>query len=370
MKRKGTARLILLVLIAIALLFAGYAAIVYSSNKPPVDEISLARETLAEAKMKGAGKYAGEELRDAERVYNQSVEEWKIQNRKFFAFRDYALVSELANKSFNQSLIAIDAAEKSQNKLKKRAEEKLTGLAKQIQTFEKYYKSLAQNSSTLKVFNLGKAKFTEATIEFRNADYMKALNLIIRAEENVSQATKRAHFKLIEYYRNYPVWEKNTQYAMNLSKKGQTVFLVDKMDALLIVLKSGKTWKTLPVEFGDNWMGDKSMTGDKATPEGIYKVQVKKKGSKTKYHKALLLDYPNKEDQKRYNELVRLGKIPAGKGIGGLIEIHGEGGRGIHWTDGCIALDNSDMDVVYNLSAVNTPVIIVGSRQTLDEYLN
>jgi hypothetical protein len=80
---------------------------------------------------------------------------------------------------------------------------------------------------------------------------------------------------------------------------------------------------------------------------------------------------PIKRIKERYKELVKTGKIPAGKGIGGLIEIHGEGGKGIHWTDGCIALENSDMDdCLWFECLVNTPVIIVGSRQTLDEYLN
>jgi tetratricopeptide (TPR) repeat protein len=370
MKRKKSVRIILLVLSSVILLFAGYAAVIYTSNKPPVQEINLARETLAEAKMKGAGKYAGQELKEAERLYNESVSEWKVQNEKFFIVRDYALVSELAGKSYQYSLVAIGEAAKSQSKLKRKAEEKLATLDKQIHYFEKYYESLALKSSTRKLFNFGKTCFAEAMIEFRNGDYMKTLNLIFKAEENISKSSKLAHFKLVEFYKEFPVWQKNTQYALNLSKKGQTVFLVDKMDASLIVLKAGREFKKLPVEFGNNWMGDKSMTGDFATPEGIYKVQTKKNGAKTKYHKALLLDYPNNEDRKRYNELVRTGKIPAGKGIGGLIEIHGEGGRGIHWTEGCIALENSDMDVVYNLSAVNTTVIIVGSRQPLNEYLN
>lgn len=370
MKRKRTARLIILVLITIILLFAGYSVIVQSSNKPPVEEITLARATLTKAKMNDVGKYAGEKLKEAEKFYNQSVEEWEFQNKKFFGVRDYTQVSELAVKSYNYSLTAIDDAAESQNKLKMNGEEKLGNLGRQIDYFEKYYKGLALSASTLKLFNSGKARYMEASIEFRKGDFMKALNLIFKAEENISQASKLAHFKIIEFYKDYPAWKKNVQYALNLSKKGQTVFLVDKMDASLIVLKSGKEFKILPVEFGDNWMGDKSMAGDKATPEGIYKVQVKKIGSKTKYHKALLLDYPNTEDQKRYKELVKTGKIPAAKGIGGLIEIHGEGGKGIHWTDGCIALENSDMDIVYGLSALSTPVIIVGSRQTLDEYLN
>lgn len=370
MRKRGRIRLGLGVLATLFILLTGFAMILHSSNKPPVDEITLARETLSVAKMKGAGKYAGEKMKEAERFYNQTVEEWKNQNSKFFLSRDYTQVSELAAKSYSHSIIAIDEAAKSQIKLKKSAEEKLAKLDSQIHYFEKYYKGLALNASTLKLFNTGKTRFMEASIEFRKMDFMKALNLIFKAEENISQASKLAHFKLVDYFKDYPVWKKNEQSALNLSRKGQTVFLVDKMDASLIVLKGGKEVKILPVEFGDNWMGDKSMTGDKATPEGIYKVQVKKNGPKTKYHKALLLDYPNKEDQRRYNELVRSGKIPAGKGIGSLIEIHGEGGSGIHWTDGCIALENSDMDVIYALSAVNTPVIIVGSRKTMDEYLN
>ena len=158
--------------------------------------------------------------------------------------------------------------------------------------------------------------------------------------------------------------------AYNMSKKGLTVILVDKMGASLTILRAGKEYKTFEAEFGNNWMGDKSMFGDKATPEGVYKVKAKKRGVATKYYKALLLNYPNNDDRKRFDQMVSSGRIAKNARIGGLIEVHGEGGRGIHWTDGCIALVNSDMDTVYNLCSVDTPVIIVGSRAPLEEYLN
>ena len=45
-------------------------------------------------------------------------------------------------------------------------------------------------------------------------------------------------------------------------------------------------------ELGTNWVGDKRVKGDKATPEGMYKITKKFDGRKTKYYKALLLDYP------------------------------------------------------------------------------
>src|SRR5690606_6005636 len=180
----------------------------------------------------------------------------------------------------------------------------------------KYYKNLPLKPATLKLFNTGKTKYLEANIEFNSDEYINALKLILKAEENISQAEKHAHLRLAEFYRDYPVWEKNVKTAYQLSKKGQTVFLIDKINASLTILKSGKEFKTIPVEFGENWMGDKMMAGDKATPEGIYKVQVKKDRSRTIYYKALLIDYPNREDQKRYNQLVQAGKISKNTGIG------------------------------------------------------
>jgi hypothetical protein len=65
---------------------------VYSSNKPPVDEITLARETLAEAKMKGAGKYAGEKLKEAEKFITSRLKNGKFRTTNSL-FQDYSLVS-------------------------------------------------------------------------------------------------------------------------------------------------------------------------------------------------------------------------------------------------------------------------------------
>ncbi len=119
-------------------------------------------------------------------------------------------------------------------------------------------------------------------------------------------------------------------------------------------------------EFGKNWMGHKRTGGDKATPEGIYRVTQKKEGGRTIYYKALLINYPNDEDRKQFAQDKRKGLIPARAGIGGLIEIHGGGGKGIDWTDGCIALRNDDMDALYRLVAAGTPVVIVGSMKPLN----
>jgi tetratricopeptide (TPR) repeat protein len=370
MKTGKPFKLLLLLFLAFMLVASGYSMFIYASVKPPVDDIGKARTALAEAKAQLAGKYAGESLKEAEQYFDQAMEEWQKQNSIFFVFRNYTFTTDLALKSYSRAVAALDEAGKSKSKLRYNAENRLNSLNQKISYFEKYYKNLALKPHTIKLFNAGKTKYFEANIEFKAEEYINALKLILKAEEHISQAEKQAHLRLAEFYHDYPIWEKNVKTAYQLSKKGQTVILIDKLDASLTILKSGKEYKTIPVEFGANWMGDKMMAGDKATPEGIYKVQVKKDRSRTIYYKALLLDYPNREDEKRYNHLVRSGKISKSTGIGNLIEIHGDGGKGIHWTDGCIALDNKEMDLVFSQSSVNTPVIIVGARQTLEEYLD
>ena len=56
-------------LIFIFIAAIGYSAFTYLTNKPPLEEINLARESLAAAKEKMAGKYANETLKEAESLY-------------------------------------------------------------------------------------------------------------------------------------------------------------------------------------------------------------------------------------------------------------------------------------------------------------
>ncbi len=358
-------------LFIVALILAvGYSVFIYVTVKPPLEEINSARESLASAKSKLAGRYANEKLKEAESLYNWSMKEWETQNSKFFVFRDYSLTRDLALKSIDKSGNAGKEASSVKNKLQKKVETQLSTLKTQITRFEKYYKNLVLGKATINAFNKGKTHFLEAQIEYKKKDFQQASKLAKKASDGISQAEKSAHIKLVEFYNNYPTWEKNTKLAYNLSKKGQTVILVDKIQSTLILLKGGKEIKSFSAEFGKSWMGDKLYAGDKATPEGVYKILEKKGGAKTKYYKALLINYPNSDDQRRFDKMVKSGEISKKTHIGGLIEIHGDGGKGVHWTDGCIALENSEMDAVYNQAAVNTTVVIVGSRLPLEDYLN
>ena len=108
--------------------------------------------------------------------------------------------------------------------------------------------------------------------------------------------------------------------------------------------------------------GHKTVRGDGKTPEGWYWVSWKIPQGKTSFYKALYVSYPNAEDaaaglttgridQATHDRIVRA----AGKRstvtdskLGSLIEIHGEGSWPRNWTLGCVALDNPDMDWLYD----------------------
>jgi murein L,D-transpeptidase YafK len=126
------------------------------------------------------------------------------------------------------------------------------------------------------------------------------------------------------------------------------------------VLSQGEPVLDYPVDVGANGIGPKLQQGDRATPEGRYRIVLKKGPGQSLYHKALLLDYPNAEDRRRTAEAGRDGRLRRGADPGGLIEIHGDGGRGRNWTDGCVAVSNADMDVLYERLEVGAWVTIVG----------
>lgn len=167
-----------------------------------------------------------------------------------------------------------------------------------------------------------------------------------------------ARFAKPSLRRQWRAWVEET--LEESRQTGSVAIVVDKLRRKLMVFEGGKLLAWFPAELGINGLRPKQHSGDRATPEGRYRVVEKKAEAATKYYKALLINYPNEEDRLRFLQLKRQGIIPYRTGIGGLIEIHGDGGEGRDWTDGCVALRNPDMDKVFYWAKVGTPVTIVG----------
>jgi hypothetical protein len=163
---------------------------------------------------------------------------------------------------------------------------------------------------------------------------------------------------------NLRLWRQWADATIEESRlRGDMAILVDKLRRRVTLYRSGQPVLRFPAELGANGLRRKEHAGDRATPEGIYRVVQIKQAPTTKFYKALLLNYPNDEDRMRFALGQRRGTIPTRAGIGSLIEIHGAGGEGRDWTDGCIALTNEDMDRLFVDVRLGTAVTIVGTYE-------
>ncbi|HJU04154.1 MAG TPA: L,D-transpeptidase, partial [Nitrospiraceae bacterium] len=129
----------------------------------------------------------------------------------------------------------------------------------------------------------------------------------------------------------------------------------------LRLYRSGREIASYPVQLGYNGIFEKRYRGDGATPEGHYRVIRKRDRGQTDFYRALLLDYPNEDDHRRFQHARRTGTIPPDASIGGQIEIHGGDDEDLSQTFGCIKLDNHQIDVLFQVVNVGTPVTIIGA---------
>lgn len=189
-----------------------------------------------------------------------------------------------------------------------------------------------------------------------------ALRLARQVDEQVGLAGAR--YASTEQVRQ---WQAAAQQVIAMSRaSGGVGLVVWKADHELLVFRAGRLAQRFPADLSYNWIERKRRAGDGAIPEGMYRVRQKKEGAATVYHRALLLDYPNPADVHAFALARRSGEIQPSATIGGLIEIHGEGGLGRDWTRGCVALRNADMDKVFDLVRIGTPVALLGTSRPRD----
>ena len=140
--------------------------------------------------------------------------------------------------------------------------------------------------------------------------------------------------------------------GMTHTHKGGITLLVDKVAHQMDVYTPQGKIKSYPIELGSNPYEDKLVKGDRRTPEGIYSISAALPNHH-KFHKALYINYPNKQNKDRFKQLKAEGQISDSHSMGGAIEIHGNGsGRGLEgkdWTAGCIALSNEHIDELFGI---------------------
>jgi murein L,D-transpeptidase YafK len=133
--------------------------------------------------------------------------------------------------------------------------------------------------------------------------------------------------------------------------------VVLKSKHTMTLMTRGQAFKTYKVALGRGSVGKKEQKGDNKTPEGEYVID--QKNGNSRFHLSLHISYPSPADAKRAREL--------GVDPGGAIMIHGlRNGLGwigflqryVDWTEGCIAVTNSEIEEIWRLVPLGTPIEI------------
>ncbi len=161
--------------------------------------------------------------------------------------------------------------------------------------------------------------------------------------------------------------------------KDPLVLVISKSAHTLTLFQEGRAVKKYTCVFGVNPDGDKIQQGDNRTPEGTFYITDKEKLGNHPYlgRSWLGLSYPDVSHAERavnqklisveqYHAILdanRRGALPPqNTRLGGWIGIHG--GRGdltkekIDWTEGCIAMLDSDLEELYSIIQPGAKVII------------
>jgi len=132
---------------------------------------------------------------------------------------------------------------------------------------------------------------------------------------------------------------------------------IDKSEHWMAAYRQGQIIREFRVSLGPGGLKPKEKAGDGRVPEGLYTISMHNPVSA--YHLSLRISYPTLEQSA---EAAARGVNP-----GGDIMIHGlPNGKGwigaahrtMDWTLGCVALTDDEIDEVWKLVPVGTPVDI------------
>lgn len=134
--------------------------------------------------------------------------------------------------------------------------------------------------------------------------------------------------------------------------------VVEKANRKLHLFKDGTPFRSFDIALGMYPDGDKLTEGDQKTPEGTYRLDARNPDSD--FFLSIHISYPNSRDVRESRD----------KGLdpGGQIMIHGQPNDPTFseafyakedWTNGCIAVSNSDMIDIWLMTSNDTPIEIL-----------
>jgi L,D-peptidoglycan transpeptidase YkuD (ErfK/YbiS/YcfS/YnhG family) len=336
------------------------------SSSPLPPEVGLIERMNHDLWKAQAHVYAPEEYQSYETTLKNIMDDLIREEARFIWFRDYEPIA-------GRLKAVLRGGEGILKRVQERKEAKRVNTTKQLSELEERITGLDRLSLTINEGRLARRSLTKASLMIKEAgffldreDYEGADSRLIMASGYIKDS-EDILLPIFNRYTDKTLIKKWKRWIDELvadsRERGIIAIVVSKIDRSLTIYKHGIPSKTYEIGIGRNGLADKLLAGDGATPEGSYRVI--KKLARSRYHKALLLNYPNDGDRREFRRLKKMGLIPKRAGIGGLIEIHGGGKEGM--TYGCVSLENRHMDELFELVPLGTPVAIVGTASLKDD---
>ncbi len=282
------------------------------------------------------------------------------EQSKFGWFRNYGAVKsefcEILTKGENL-LLKIQELKSSKSRFYAQQADALSTHVVHLKQMTNYFN---ENGAVRKSLALAEIKLAVMEKLIGNESYETVGECLSSAQEHIRQAEQSMAGVLSRYMDRKELgrWRKWADETVSASRTGGAVaVIVNKLERKLTIYKNGAILASFDIALGRYGLSDKLFSGDEATPEGKYLITKKIPGGS--FYKALLINYPNEDDERAFALAKKKGLVPAHAGIGSFIEIHGGGKDNL--TRGCVGLEDRDMDIVYKWAEVGTPVTIVGA---------
>ncbi len=349
--------------LAVSLAGAALFPVASGRTESPTFSRAAAERALDAARKAKASRWAPSALVRAETATRAALAETRRQEVRFFLLRDFRAARESLLLAERKSREAESEAARKRTEAKSRADTAIAEADDRLGAADGFADAMHLGKFQRSVLQRAKVALEEARILHRSDEFETAAARAAAASASAelvgdTAADAMARFGDARLVRH---WKRMAEDTIRWSRlTGEDAIVVYKDEHRLTLYSGGRPAKSYRVELGYNSIRDKLHAGDAATPEGRYRITAKRGTGQTTYYKALLLNYPNDEDRAEFERARRSGRLPRWARMGGLIEIHGEGGKGKDWTKGCVAVRNPEMDDLFRRVGVGTPVTIVG----------
>lgn len=347
-----------------ALAFAWWGRTVYPETFPP-----LVEDLDRKAWVNGAHSLFPERYQQFHDKVLELRSQWRTESNRWWTNGDADAFNRTYQQLVEEGSLLIEASRQKSTALRLEVEELLQPEQAQLSRLRALSHAFDLEEDML-ALSKAEGLLRESASRLQEGQFFQARSTGEQAIEYLQQVETHTMAQMKRYTSDAQItqWEQWVNHTIQWSNStAGTALVVLKAPRRLFVYQRGRIIADYPVSLGFSGLADKQYEGDGATPEGQFHIVRKKEGTGTKYYKALLLDYPTAAHRQRFQAAQADGRLPSALSIGSLIEIHGESPDNEDATSGCVALENSAMDQIFDRAKTGTPVTIVGALTTDNE---